>query len=48
MDLHRLAQPGHLLPLRENDEALIRLAGAAAHDAYKANFLAMRAEAVLQ
>ncbi|MFF0275604.1 phosphatidylserine/phosphatidylglycerophosphate/cardiolipin synthase family protein [Streptomyces sp. NPDC004330] len=34
--------------LRENDEALIRLEGAAAHDAYKANFLAMRAQAVLQ
>ncbi|MFF8279865.1 phosphatidylserine/phosphatidylglycerophosphate/cardiolipin synthase family protein [Streptomyces lateritius] len=34
--------------LRENDEALIRLAGATAHDAYKANFLAMRAGAVLQ
>jgi phosphatidylserine/phosphatidylglycerophosphate/cardiolipin synthase-like enzyme len=34
--------------LRENDEAIIRVPGAAAHDAYKANFLAMRAEAVLQ
>lgn len=34
--------------LRENDEALIRVAGAAAHDAYKANFLAMRAGAVLR
>ncbi|MGW8600088.1 phospholipase D-like domain-containing protein [Streptomyces sp. NPDC055893] len=34
--------------LRDNDEALIRLSSAAAHDAYKANFLAMRAEAVLQ
>ncbi|MBN3928861.1 phosphatidylserine/phosphatidylglycerophosphate/cardiolipin synthase family protein [Streptomyces verrucosisporus] len=31
--------------LRENDEALLRLEGAAPHDAYKRNFLDMRAVA---
>ncbi|WP_143587964.1 phospholipase D-like domain-containing protein, partial [Streptomyces alboverticillatus] len=31
--------------LRENDEALLRLEGAAPHDAYKQNFLDMRAAA---
>ncbi|MFJ8588798.1 phosphatidylserine/phosphatidylglycerophosphate/cardiolipin synthase family protein [Streptomyces sp. NPDC093595] len=33
--------------LRENDEALLRVEGAATHDAYRGNFLAMRSVATL-
>ncbi|OII67314.1 phosphatidylserine/phosphatidylglycerophosphate/cardiolipin synthase family protein [Streptomyces sp. CC77] len=37
-----------LSSLRENDEALLRVEGAAVHDAYRANFLAMRSHATLK
>ncbi|MGW7366118.1 phospholipase D-like domain-containing protein [Streptomyces sp. NPDC054841] len=36
-----------LSSLRENDEALLRVEGAATHDAYRSNFLAMRSVATL-